>query len=114
MPTGVADRRSVCQLPFAGGGGYPLSAALIDFSGEDGADAFINDVGGIVIGTILVDGGADADVFQNLGLAGVIDGLRAAIEARGVAIYTDVDLENARVTGDPTTLSQVLSELAAD
>ena len=34
---------------------------------------FINEVGGSVAGPIVVDGGADADVFQNLGLAGSID-----------------------------------------
>jgi ATP-binding cassette subfamily B protein len=45
-------------------------------------------------------------------LAGVIDGLRGTIEARGVTLFTDIDLENARVTGDPTTLSHVVSELA--
>jgi ATP-binding cassette subfamily B protein len=44
-------------------------------------------------------------------LANTIDGLRDAIDARGVKLYTDVDLENARVTGDPSTLSQVLREL---
>lgn len=44
-------------------------------------------------------------------MANAIDGLREAIEARGVKLYTDVDLENARVTGDPSTLAQVLREL---
>jgi ATP-binding cassette subfamily B protein len=44
-------------------------------------------------------------------LANAIDGLREAIDARGVKLYTDVDLENARVTGDPSTLAQVLREL---
>ena len=28
MPTGVAVRRSRCQLPFVGGAGYPTSAEL--------------------------------------------------------------------------------------
>ena len=28
MPTGVVERRSVCQLPSVGGSGYPLSAAF--------------------------------------------------------------------------------------
>jgi ATP-binding cassette subfamily B protein len=44
-------------------------------------------------------------------MANAIDGLREAIEARGVKLYTDVDLDNARVTGDPSTLSQTLREL---
>jgi len=44
-------------------------------------------------------------------MANVIDGLREAIEARGVKLYSDVDLENARITGDPSTLSQTLREL---
>jgi len=44
-------------------------------------------------------------------MANAIDGLREAIEARGVKLYTDVDLENARVTGDPSTLAQVLREV---
>jgi ATP-binding cassette subfamily B protein len=44
-------------------------------------------------------------------MAGVLEGLRDAIEARGVKIYTDVDLENARVTGDPGSLSQAVREL---
>lgn len=44
-------------------------------------------------------------------LANAIDGLREAIEARGVQLFTDVDLENARVTGDPSTLAQVLREV---
>ena len=28
IPTGVVERRSVCQLPSVGGNGYPLSAAF--------------------------------------------------------------------------------------
>ncbi|MED5619947.1 ABC transporter transmembrane domain-containing protein [Ideonella sp. BN130291] len=44
-------------------------------------------------------------------MANAIDGLREAIEARGVKLYTDVDLDNARVTGDPSTLAQALREL---
>ncbi|MFL6664893.1 MAG: ABC transporter transmembrane domain-containing protein [Rhizobacter sp.] len=45
-------------------------------------------------------------------LAGVIDGLRSVIEARQVRLYTDIDMDNARVTGDPSTLSQALRELS--
>jgi ATP-binding cassette, subfamily B, bacterial len=45
-------------------------------------------------------------------LAGAIDGLRPVIEARRVRLYTDIDMENARVTGDPSTLSQALRELS--
>jgi ATP-binding cassette subfamily B protein len=44
-------------------------------------------------------------------LAGAIDGLRGAPEARGVAVYTDIELENARVTGDPSSLAQALAAL---
>ncbi|UUX94186.1 ATP-binding cassette domain-containing protein [Aquabacterium sp. J223] len=40
-----------------------------------------------------------------------IDGLREAIEARGVQLYTDLDLDNAGVTGDPGTLAQVVREV---
>jgi ATP-binding cassette subfamily B protein len=40
--------------------------------------------------------------------ANAIDGLRELIDARRVKLYSDVDLENARVTGDPSTLSQAL------
>ena len=43
--------------------------------------------------------------------ANAIDGLREAIDARGVKLYSDVDLENARVTGDPSTLSQALCDI---
>jgi ATP-binding cassette subfamily B protein len=45
-------------------------------------------------------------------LAGAIDGLRPVIEARRVRLYTDIDMDNARVTGDPSTLSQALRELS--
>ncbi|HEV7914283.1 MAG TPA: ATP-binding cassette domain-containing protein, partial [Albitalea sp.] len=45
-------------------------------------------------------------------LAGAIDGLRGVIEARQVRLYTDIDMDNARVTGDPSTLSQALRELS--
>ncbi|HEX6704576.1 MAG TPA: ABC transporter transmembrane domain-containing protein [Albitalea sp.] len=45
-------------------------------------------------------------------LAGAIDGLRGVIEARRVRLYTDIDMENARVQGDPSTLAQALRELS--
>ena len=44
-------------------------------------------------------------------VAGVVDALRETARARQVALYTDVDLDHGRVTGDPSTLSQVISEL---
>jgi ATP-binding cassette subfamily B protein len=45
-------------------------------------------------------------------LAGVIDGLRPVIEARQVRLYMHIDLDNARVNGDSSALSQVLRGLA--
>src|SRR5207237_10764000 len=45
-------------------------------------------------------------------LAGAIDGLRGVIEARQVRLYTDIDMDNARITGDPSTLAQALRELS--
>ena len=45
-------------------------------------------------------------------LASVIDGLRIVIEARRVRLYTQIDLDNARVNGDPSTLAQALRELS--
>ena len=51
-------------------------------------------------------------VDLNLLLAAVLDGLRGAIEARRVRLYTELALDNASVTGDPTTLAQVLREMA--
>ncbi|SHM50211.1 ABC transporter transmembrane domain-containing protein [Rhizobacter sp. OV335] len=44
-------------------------------------------------------------------VANALDGLREAIDARGVRLYTDIDIDNASVTGDPSTLAQVLLEL---
>jgi ATP-binding cassette subfamily B protein len=44
-------------------------------------------------------------------LAGLIEGLRPAIEARGVRLFTDIDSEHASVVGDPSTLSQALRAL---
>ncbi|MEW6707244.1 MAG: ATP-binding cassette domain-containing protein [Pseudomonadota bacterium] len=43
--------------------------------------------------------------------ANAVDGLRELIDLRRVKLYSDVDLENARVTGDPSTLSQALCDL---
>ena len=44
-------------------------------------------------------------------MAGAIDGMRDTIEQRDVRVYSDIDLENARVLGDPSTLAQVLHDL---
>ncbi|MCW5659590.1 MAG: ATP-binding cassette domain-containing protein [Burkholderiaceae bacterium] len=51
----------------------------------------------------------------NLGalLAGTIDALRGPIEARRIALYTDIDAGNASVSGDPGVLSQVLYAIGA-
>lgn len=46
-------------------------------------------------------------------LAGTIDALRAPIEARRIALYTDIDAGNASVSGDPGVLSQVFYALGA-
>ncbi|MFT3859509.1 MAG: ATP-binding cassette domain-containing protein [Aquabacterium sp.] len=46
-------------------------------------------------------------------LVGVLDGLRETIDARGIQLYTDVDIEHARVNGDPSTLAQVLQDVLA-
>jgi ATP-binding cassette subfamily B protein len=49
----------------------------------------------------------------NLGvlLTGTVDALRTLIEAQRVTLYTDIDLANASVTGDPGVLVQVLHDL---
>jgi len=44
-------------------------------------------------------------------VANAIDALRAPIEARAVRLYTDMDFDNASVTGDPSTLAQALHDL---
>jgi ATP-binding cassette subfamily B protein len=44
-------------------------------------------------------------------VANAIDGLRGAIDARHVRLHTDINIDNASVTGDPSTLAQVLGEL---
>jgi ATP-binding cassette, subfamily B, bacterial len=46
-------------------------------------------------------------------LAGTIDALRAPIESRRIALYTDIDAANASVSGDPGALSQALYALGA-
>ena len=46
-------------------------------------------------------------------LAGTIDALHAPIEARRIALYTDIDAGNASVSGDPGVLSQALYALGA-
>ncbi|MGE5450686.1 MAG: ATP-binding cassette domain-containing protein [Acidobacteriota bacterium] len=49
----------------------------------------------------------------NLGvlLAGVLDGLRETIDARGIKLYTEIGIEDARISGDPSTLAQLLRDL---
>lgn len=42
-------------------------------------------------------------------VAGVIDSLRAAIDARGTALYTSIRADAARVTGDPAALQRLLA-----
>jgi ATP-binding cassette subfamily B protein len=44
-------------------------------------------------------------------LASTIEGLRSSIDARQVRLYTDIELDDASVTGDPTALAQALHEL---
>jgi ATP-binding cassette subfamily B protein len=44
-------------------------------------------------------------------LAGTIDALRAPIESRRIALYTDIDASNASVSGDPGVLAQVMYAL---
>jgi ATP-binding cassette, subfamily B, bacterial len=46
-------------------------------------------------------------------LAGTVDALRAPIEARRIALYTDIDVGNASVSGDPGVLTQLLYALSA-
>ena len=44
-------------------------------------------------------------------VANAIDGLRQTIDARQVRLYTEIDIDDASVTGDPGTLAQVLRQL---
>ncbi len=44
-------------------------------------------------------------------LAGVLDGVRSIVEERSIQIFTDIELEQARITGDPSALSQALWDL---
>jgi len=44
-------------------------------------------------------------------VAGVLDGLRPLIEERSIELYTFMGSQAYRVTGDPSTLQQVVSEL---
>ncbi|NMG36790.1 ATP-binding cassette domain-containing protein [Azoarcus sp. TTM-91] len=46
-------------------------------------------------------------------LAGVIDGLRAEIDARGVGFYSTIAAESARIVGDPGRLQQAMWSLAS-
>ncbi|CAL94438.1 ATP-binding cassette domain-containing protein [Azoarcus olearius] len=45
-------------------------------------------------------------------LAGVVDGLKEQIDARGVGFYSTIAIESARITGDPGQLQQVMWTLA--
>jgi ATP-binding cassette subfamily B protein len=44
-------------------------------------------------------------------VAGVLDGVRHAIEEKGINLYTQLNLENARVAGDPSVLQQVIWDM---
>lgn len=44
-------------------------------------------------------------------VAGVLDALRPAIDARGVTLYTLIKADTARVTADPAALQQLLGEM---
>ena len=45
-------------------------------------------------------------------LAGIVDGLRSTIDARGVGFYSTIMTESARITGDPGALQQAMWALA--
>nr|ABI15633.1 ABC-transporter [consortium cosmid clone pGZ1] len=44
-------------------------------------------------------------------LAGVLDGVRSIVDERAIQIFTNIELENARITGDPSVLSQALWDM---
>jgi ATP-binding cassette, subfamily B, bacterial len=44
-------------------------------------------------------------------VANALDALRGPLEARQVRLYSEIDLDNASVTGDPSTLAQALRGL---
>ncbi len=44
-------------------------------------------------------------------LASVVDGLRSAFEPRGVQLYSDIGMDDARVAGDPSALAHTFWEL---
>jgi ATP-binding cassette, subfamily B, bacterial len=44
-------------------------------------------------------------------VANAIDGLRETLEARRVRVSTEIEIDDASITGDPTTLGEVLREL---
>jgi ATP-binding cassette subfamily B protein len=44
-------------------------------------------------------------------VAGVLDGVRHAIEEKDINLYTHLNLENARVLGDPSVLQQVIWDM---
>jgi ATP-binding cassette subfamily B protein len=47
-------------------------------------------------------------------LAGVLDGMRPLVDEKGVNLYTQLNIEHARVTGDPSMLQQMLWDLCAN
>ncbi|MDT3678641.1 MAG: ATP-binding cassette domain-containing protein [Burkholderiaceae bacterium] len=44
-------------------------------------------------------------------LASVLDGVRGIVDERSIQIFTDIELAQARITGDPSLLSQALWDL---
>lgn len=44
-------------------------------------------------------------------LAGLVDTLRGELELRDITLYSNLDAESARITGDPSALQQMLWEL---
>ncbi|CAM3793666.1 ABC transporter ATP-binding protein [Bordetella sputigena] len=44
-------------------------------------------------------------------VAGVLDGIRQVIDEKGIHLYTELSMENARVTGDPGVLQQTVWDM---
>lgn len=44
-------------------------------------------------------------------LASVLDGVRGIVDERSIQVFTDIELEQARITGDPSLLSQAFWDL---
>jgi ATP-binding cassette subfamily B protein len=44
-------------------------------------------------------------------VAGVLDGMRAAIEEKGINLYTQISVDDARVMGDPAALQQMIWDM---